>query len=906
MIVGTHLERPQNGLDTIKRTRLVDDLNKARDKRLIMILAPAGYGKTTILSDWIVSTPVKSAWLSLDPNFNDLAVFLAYFIAAVQTINPRLCEKSQMLLNGPHLPSLSYLTATLINDLSVLTTDVVVVLEDYHLIRNMQVHEFVSSLINRMPKHLHLAVSTRIDPPLPLAQWRARGYMAEFRIANLRFTQEEARAYLKNKIGVDLPENVISDLMGLSEGWITGLKLAAISIRDRAMRSGSAVTIEAAASDIQATRANRHIADYLLEDVFARQPKPVREFLMRTSILERFTAPLCDALHIDELESNSAKTLNQARYVLRWIERSNLFLEPLDTEGRWYRYHGLFRDLLVQRLLRKHDSATIDALHRRAGDWLANAGLIDEAIPHYLTAGDPQCAADLIEAHRHALLNKDDWQTLEHWLNLLPESLIQERPDLLVARCWVLSFRGRGAEVATTAQRAWEILSLQHNDDPKRGVLLGEIGVHRAHMNYYSSRFEEAVASAKVAVDMTPKDHTYVMGTSVTIYGLSAHAMGRTDEALRLLEACIADDPGNRAPTIQRAMLTIAWIFCQSGDWNKALSTARYVLKQTQSKGSELIEGWSRLPVAWCLYEQNELDLAVEQFDAIVQQRYNGVHWRCAISGLCGLGLSYWAQGRVDEAEKVADMLDEYTLDTRNADQIAVAQAFRAHLNVLAENTGPALHWAQTDTDKFDFQPLVWTEVPLITRIRAHAAGDSKESRECAMALLQRGLTYARDTQNMWREVELLAVQALVLQNEGRHEAALEVLDHALTLASPGHFVRSFIDLGPNLGKLLAELIHRKRHAEYARELLSIIEQSVRKPQKSVRKPSGSLVEPLTARELEILNLLGQYRSNDEIAQTLFISPVTVKSHIRHLFEKMGVNRRRFAIAKAKDLGLLP
>jgi LuxR family maltose regulon positive regulatory protein len=453
---------------------------------------------------------------------------------------------------------------------------------------------------------------------------------------------------------------------------------------------------------------------------------------------------------------------------------------------------------------------------------------------------------------------------------------------------------------------ALNLLSHQNCDHPKCKAVLGEMEIHRSHAGLFTGQLKEAMASAKVAVDFTPKDHTYVMGAALTAYGLSAQALGKTEEALHILNEFIPDDSSGRGPTVQRALLTIAWISCLSGDWNTAFSTAEHVLKLTQANGSVLMQGWSHLIGGWYLYEQNELDAATQHFDAIVQQRYNGVHWRCAISGLCGLGLSYWALGRMDRAKEVAHMLDEYTLESRDVDQIAVAQTFRAHLDVLAGHTAPALHWAQTGTDQFDFRPFLWTESPLITRIRAYLADGSKASMERAADLLERGLAYARSSRNVWREVELLAIQALALQMGGRHEAALDALDHALALAAPGHFVRSFIDLGPQIGKLLAELVHHKQHAAYARELLSIIEHLSKKPQPSEHRPKEIMIEPLTAREMEILNLLGQYLSNDEIAQALYISPVTVKSHIRNLFEKMGVNRRRFAIMKGKEMGLLP
>ena len=504
----------------------------------------------------------------------------------------------------------------------------------------------------------------------------------------MRFTDEEAEAFLTSEIGVALPDHVTGDLLSLTEGWITGLKLAAISIRDRSTRRGMGEQIELVPDLIPEARNNRHIADYLLEDVFSRQPRAIREFLMRTSILNRFSAPLCDALNKDDTTEQS-KPENGTQSTLRWIERSNLFIVPLDDEGRWFRYHHLFRELLANRLRQKHDAHVISGLHVRAGEWLAGAGYFEDALLHYLKAGDLQRAADLVEQQKHALLNSDDWRTLERWLNLLPDDVVQSRPALLLSRAWVMQFRGRPAVVAVAVKAAHDLLSVIETNDTAICALRGEMESLLAQAAFFNRRFDEAIVRSEMALEHTPRSSIYVRGNAIILYGLSVQAAGKSIENLNRLNETLIEDVTGQSPSTIRVVLTFAWMDCISGEWTKARGKAEYALKLAESRDSVLLAGWAHFFLGLCDYQQNKLEQAVLHLDMVVQNRYSGVHWFCAVGSMAKRSMSHLAQGKLEQADETAKWLDEFAIETRDPDAHGRNQVLSGASECAEEGNSP-------------------------------------------------------------------------------------------------------------------------------------------------------------------------------------------------------------------------
>ena len=855
VLLRTKFDTPQLGSAHVERPRLFHLLSGAIEKRVTIVSAPAGYGKTTLLAEWLRSSHSSWAWLSLDRTDDDLATFLAYVVAAIQSAVPGSCRHMQALLNSSQLPPLAHLTTVLINELAELSQDVILVLDDYQLINKRAVHDLMAALVYRCPRQLRLVIATRDDPPLPLPQWRARDLVVELRAANLCFTREETQALLMREMGVTVPESVVDDCVALTEGWITALKLAAISLRNRALRLGQGDNLVVAAADVRMACSNRHVADYLLEDVFSRQPRAIREFLLRTSILDQFTVPLCDAL--GSVDTGDASfSINQAHFVLQWIERANLFIIPLDDEQRWYRFHHLFRELLAHRLQQTYDEAMIAQLHLRASTWLAGAGMIEPALRHALAAGEAQRAADLVEQHRHVLLDEDNWRTLERWLDLLPEDLVHTRTALLMARAWVLHFQARTSAIVPIMQVVISRLRDVDAIDAQSEALQGEMEVFRGQCLFGDNNFDEAMSCAVTALDKLPPAHAYARGIAAVLLGLSSQAAGKTHAGAGTIQQLFYQDPDRGSPIALRALLTLSWMDCIAGEWEEARVRADYGLKLAIHAGKGQLIGWAHYFLGLHFYQRNLLDRAIEHFDAAVQTG-NGLHKRCAANCLIGLSLSYWAQGKQQQAIEAAATLAEFALEAQDPDIEFEAQAFRAHFSLLLHDIAPALHWAETADARNDLCVFRWTEAPLITRLRAFVADGTPASLDAAAVRLPAALAFARSTHNVWREVELLAIQALARYAEGQTEAALDTLEHALALARPGHFVRAFVDLGQDLAVLLSELVRRDRHADYAYELLGAFPQPIGTRNDPGPTVTSQLIEPLTNREMDVLDAHG-------------------------------------------------
>jgi LuxR family maltose regulon positive regulatory protein len=919
VLLRTKFERPRLSGNIVQRPRLTDRLQVAQARRLTLLSAPAGYGKTTLLSGWLQSSALHWSWLALDRADSDVATFATCLIEAIHTLAPGACHGAQAMLQTSQspAPAPAQLAATLINDLAELPHDVTLVLDDYQSIHERGVHDLLAALIQHLPHRLHLIIATRADPPLPIAQWRARGHVAEIRSADLRFTLAETGEFLHLETGANLPEHIVCRIAERTEGWITGLKLATLSFRDRAPSVGQA---DHALVQAFETSASGQITDFLLEDVLSRQPRAVREFLMRLSILDRFCTPLCDVLGSDV---DGMPSVAQAGFVLRWMERSNLFLIPLDEERRWYRFHHLFRDMLSQRLKLKHSPADIAVLHQRASDWLADHGLSEDAMHHALAAGDLHRVAALIEAGKHDLLDREDWHTLDRWLNLLPDDVIEQRPALILARATVVQFQGRYAQLPPLLERAAKLLFAPNapnapagEPDLARAVMLAEShGLQGMVELFVADDPRAAHESANRTWERVPASHAYVRDRAMFVWAISCQLTGRFNEARAALIDMIGACDERQSRSIARALSGLAIIHACEGLWGECARWANQCLTLAMRLNLPISAGWARYCLGVCAYEHNDLATAAAHFGANAEC-VNLLSARSAHDSLIGLALTQQALGERALAGETIAALDDFDLRHSFAPFQTEAQSVRARLSLMRGDAVTAAHWLNsTDVTQITggrMQQMLFLEIPQVTVVRAEIASGSPAHLQRAEAHLDALLARARALHAVRREVEALALQSLVLSAQSKVLGALAALDTALALAEPRGFARTFVDVGPDLVPLLTQLACQGRHAEYACELAALFAPAAappangHAPRRARPALHHELIEPLTNRETEILQLLGKHLSNDEIAQTLFISPFTVKSHTRALYEKLGVKRRRFAIQRARELCLLP
>jgi LuxR family maltose regulon positive regulatory protein len=705
--------------------------------------------------------------------------------------------------------------------------------------------------------------------------------LTEIRTPDLCFSQEEVKAYLEQALGEKQSSETAALLEEKTEGWIAGLRLAALSMRR---------THDPAAFVKTFKGIHHNVMDFLVDEVLSSQPQAMQDFLLQTSLLDRFCVPLCEAVTDHSLE--------RSQDPLEEIERQNLFLVPLDYERGWYRYHHLFQDLLRRRLQDRLSREEVATLHSKASTWLAGNGFTGEALRHALAAGDVEGAARLVEENRHDVLNREDWATLERWLNLLPEETIQERPALLLARAWVLDMRNQIAGIPPLLQEAEACLSADPDvwAEFARG-LQGEIDALWSIVLAWDGQGKQALERAQNALGRLPPAYAFARSFAMLILALAYQMTGQTGTALRTLSDFLAE-AGLPNTVIVRMLIGQAYVHIRAGN----LYQATQVLQRLKQVADEARLTVSTVIAIWLLgrisYEWNRLETAGEHFAAVFELRYGG-NYGMVCDSTMSLALTYMAQGKPDKSEETLAALRKFALEIGIMEKLHVLDSFEARLALLRGDLQPAIHWAETiPVDMPTGYTFVWLEPPVVTKARVLIAQGTEPSLREAVRLLQEVLTLAE------------SMHRLAYQAQGQTDDALQALERSVKLAQPGGFIRTFVDLDPAVAKLLYQLSQRGVAPEYIGRILAAFPETPdtgEAGQKwSGKVPQAQLIEPLTEREeLEVLVLLEEGLSNKEIAKKLVITTRTVKKHTSNIYQKLGVHNRGKAVTKGKALGIL-
>jgi LuxR family maltose regulon positive regulatory protein len=887
-LLATKLYIPSPRPNAVSRPHLLARLHAGLHGKLTLVSAPAGFGKTTLVSAWVSDCGRPVAWLSLDVGDNDPARFLAYLTAAVQTLAPTLGAGVLSALRSPQPPPLETILTALVNEIAALPTPFILVLDDYHVIEAAAVGDALAFLVDHLPPPLHLVIATREDPPLPLARLRARGQLTEVRAADLRFTHDEAAAFLNQVMGLNLSTDAIAALEARTEGWVAGLQLAAISMQGHAGDSGAFIH--------SFTGSHRFVMDYLVEEVLAQQPAVVQRFLLRTSILERMSAPLCEAVVGDSIIDGQA--------TLAWLERANLFLIPLDDERRWYRYHHLFGDLLRQRLQASvasgDDAVGIAMLHRRASRWCEANGLLLEAFHHAVAANDVDHAAFLVEGNGMPLHFRGAVAPVLDWLTALPAHELDAHPNLWVTYASALLFVGQMTGIEPKLQAVEAVLPVDPTDAETRD-LVGRIASIRATVAVSQHQAETIVMQAQRALVYLRTDNLPVRTATTWALGYAYELQGNRSAARRSYTAAVAaaEAIGHFIMHLM-SMLGIAHMQEADNQLEQAAASYRLALKLAgdpplpAASGAHL--GLARLSYAW-----NDLAAAeghAQQSLRLAHQLENTDRFLAAEVMLARLRL---ARGEVAAAWTQLVEAEHAAQRPHLARMLPEIVAAQVMVLLRQGKLDAAAHLAQTYALPF-------------CQARVHlAAGDAAS----ALTLLASLCTAAeaKDWQDDLLKVTVL--QALAHQAHGETAIALHRLEEALMLAEPGGFIRLFVDEGAPMAQLLAAAATRGVMPEYVSKLLtafptpSAIDSSpsalLDAHATSLLAPRlSSLLEPLSSRELEILQLIADGLSNQEIAARLYLALDTVKGHNRRIFDKLRVQRRTEAVAKARALHLLP
>jgi LuxR family maltose regulon positive regulatory protein len=866
---------------------------------LVLVSAPAGFGKTTLVSQWLEACGCPAAWLSLREEDSHLSAFLLYLVAAIRTLYPDACPETWALLRAPQLPPVAYLATMLVNELGEVPQAFVLVLDDYHRVQSPPVRQFIETLVDAAPCMLCLVLITRVDPSLPLPALRAGQKMLELRSGDLQFTPDEVRDFFRQCRGLEVDAKSLAVLEQRTEGWIAGLRLAALSLR----HGGELTTLTRNLGG-----SDRHVMDYLLAEVLSRQPQAVQEILLRSSILQRFCAPLLDALLDRDPGVNGHAPGDGSQETLAWMERSGLFLVVLDGERTWYRYHHLFRELLQSKLRSESSEEEVASLHVRASDWFAAERLLEEAMHHALAAGDAPRAAWLVEQHRHALLNREAWHALVRWVDLLPEELVHQRPGLLLARAWHQQWRWQYATMPLLLQTAEELIShdAEAITETERQILRGEIDTLWSALWFARGDGRQGLECAQRARERLPAPLVYVRGVFLEYLAWGYQMTGQAEAGIRLLEEALGSDEAREDLFAARILLGLAVVYYLSGELRLQEQMAQRLLKLSPEKTLALSRPWAHLISGQASYQQNRLAEAEAHFSAVMEHRYLA---NAAASHACltGLALTYQAQGRSEAATQVAEAALEFALEIRHPLHLIGARAFQARLALLQGNLAVALRWVQGANLEDLPARTLFPEVPRLTLARVLIAQGMGDSLQKASQILEEMLEIARGVHSEPHIIELLALQALANDAQGDSPKALDLLRQSLELAQPSGFIRVFVDIGPAMTPLLSRLAEFESEPRYIRRILAAFAPSAlgRPAQQLDQADRLEIIESLTNREYEILELLARRLSDKEIAQALHISPHTVRKHTSNLYGKLQVAGRRQAVSRAKALGIL-
>jgi len=923
-LIRTKLHLPFIRPNLVPRPRLQARIVEGLRCPLTLIVAPAGFGKTTLVASFIVNCGLPIAWLSLDKDDNQAERFLSYLVAALQETDNTIGSEAAQLLAAAHQAPPEAVLTSLINDLDTAGGEIVLVLDDYQFIGSQTVHEEVAFLLEHCPNTFHLVIVSRSDPPLPLVRLRARGKMVELRAADLRFTEPEAAQFLNDVMGLHLNAGSVAVLEERTEGWITGLQMAALSLRHRE-------DVDGFIKGFSGT--NRYILDYLLEEIMASQSPEIQQFLLCTSILERLTAPLCEAVLeagnldgwiIDKLPANlQPPNLLNCQPILEYLERANLFLVPLDDERIWYRYHHLFADLLHARLQQTLKSQAIAALHTRAAQWYIHNGLTYEAIYHASLTSNNEWVEQLIEQNYMEMFHRGEASSMRFWTGKLSKELIYRRPWLCIYEAQSHALFGQLDEADVLLAEAEKHLQFDIPAADTRSML-GHLAYLKSRVTGMRGDVHRAIELSLTARENTPASNLALQSGIGVMLGVGYFLNGDFTNAIQTFSETIQSGiAANAINGTMAAYCHLARLYAIQGQLHKSYELYQEAGKYAHEAGGRNLGVMSLVDmgIANVLYELNDLENALAHIK-------HGLELIPLWGNADDIVLAYTTHARIQQAqgnkagaveaiEKGIHLIQTSGVFSAARDAVRTAQVklWLAQGDLLSADSWAASEEARLISDRrFGFE----NELTRITLSRVYIAQKKPDE---TIRLLTHLEESAESGGRTGRLIEILILKALTLQILGETAQALAALEKSLSQAEPEGYIRIFIHDGPPMQRLLAQW---SAHAgdgplrDYTINLLSQFDAEPHRimatqegvsaasdPSTRLRQSGQALIEPLSQRELEVLHLMALGRTNQEIAQLLIVARGTVKAHTASIYRKLDAANRTEAVARARQLGIL-
>ncbi|MBW2470541.1 MAG: hypothetical protein JRE18_00545 [Deltaproteobacteria bacterium] len=895
----TKIYRPPLPADYVRRSDLLHLLDAGRSRPLILVSAPAGYGKSILVSSWLEESDWASAWVSLDEKDSNLKRFLSYLSAAVHEQFPQALTATKSLSQAAVLPKPQVVTNIVGNELDSIDRPFFLVLDDYHHIHaSSPIHDLVRSLLNQPPIPLHLVLVTRRDPPVPIASLRALGQVTDVRMQDLRFSASETKVLLEQIAQFRASEEALANLDRQLEGWVAGLRLLTLALRR---------TPDAEVFIKKLRGGTKQMQEYLMSEVVAGLPKPLRAWLLRSALLERFCIPLCEAMCFDANKTQAGAITGQK--FLEHLRKANLFLISLDANEQWFRFHHLFQKMLQLELFRREDAETIAALHMRASHWFEENGFIKEAIKSAMNAGDLDAAADVLKRHWLDELENLNFHIIEHWLELLG-SPTERWPELQLAEAFIAFHQFDHQRLSAII----EGLEPQLEKNPEYSDLIGRLSCLKGMLSFRQGNGEASLRLLQEARQLfRTSEKRGIAGMAIFHEALSLMICGQGDESLALVED-LANSAAIDSPIYQ--CLLIAGLVIVSffqGDLARSANDAIRLEGLAQASNFEFTEGLSTYFQACSDLQRGNFEAAARRFEIFAQNRYSVPRHR-AIDAMAGHALCCQLLQDKHAASRSVRKLRIFAQELNDTNGLEIARSSEARILLLQGDLVGAAEWAGFDSCPLpEFSDLFFAiEVPAVTRARIWIALGTNESIDRAYKLLQEFSKFARQWHFVHHIIESDTLKSLALAGLGREDEALECLAAAIGLAAQGGWMRPFLESRKPLADLLVHLNSHGFGTDFSRQLLGEI-QAPRKREASLGSvtpdaqvtPVAGFYESLTPRELDVIELLAQRLRNKEISDKLFVSVETVKSHLKNIYQKLDVAKRQEAVEKAMKMGII-
>jgi len=877
IILNTKLQRPLLPDDFISRKKLTKYLNDNISRPLTLVSAGAGFGKSTFLSSWLEEIDIKHCWFSIDEQDNDIRNFLSYFIASVQTVIPYFGSNIDRNINSPNISSLSTLTNNLINDLSVLKKDIILVLDDFQNIINLEITNLISNILKYPPEKFHLVIISRIDPALPIHKLRAANKMKDIRSSHLRLTDDEVDIFLQNSFNIKNDEHIISLFNNKFEGWVTGIRLLKIHLSYR---------------EFDINQLKRYIESsslsltYFLEELIKQVDDETLEFLLKTSLFLKFNSDLADFVLSTKDKEFCSKN------IIKVLQTKNLFLINLDNSNNWFRYHHMFQDALKEELKKTYDQQSIINIHSKAIEWFIANNLYEEAFYHSVKINDTNVVTDFVRTYMYMPLNVNKWFILEKWLKHIPDTLINECPVLLTAQMWVMQHKGVYWVIPELINRVEEI---KNNNIELYDKIKHQLVFFKAIINFWNAKIDKSIEQFTYVKNKMAVDKLGAISLSTIYFATASQLEGN---GIRVYKEIQFEISRNKLPDDFKMILLASLVYIKllEGDLYNAERFTKRLKKLSLLLNNDFYVVWHEFFMGYITFMQYRAKEALSHFRNAIKLVYLlNVH--APVDAFAGALLILNRAGKNKEFEQVNSELTSFIDEWNNPSYNTIAYSLKAHLYLLNNDVEKALEEFKKADLYFETKTLVFNiEVPRVTYCRLLLKDNSIQKLDEAISKLTEILKFVTSTHNIPQTIEVLILLAVAYYKKEDLQKSSNHLTRAVVLAEKGHFIYPFVEQLETVKLLLPEI---KSNNENITEFISLLTTTIS------NKKSIASIERLSNREFDIINLLAERLSNQEIANQLFISKATVKRHVINIYKKLNVNNRVEAVEIAGDLNLI-